>query len=250
MPNQVVSNLTWRARWAAAALIGLSVVACLVFLPVASAKPATFKLVKNLYNDRYCEIFLIDTSSGMLEVDIFNTTGVNNCPAEQWDAIVANDGTEPSLDSIAADNGADLAAANGPRHWVLDAIGGRNIGKAVTLGGMKMRRVAGATFPSQPEAFTPLTIRRSTQWIFNKGRRVRELTSPTGRKYLMQAYAGSDLKTEAQLDPRNSPEEEGGGLPEGWSYRTFRLKRKLVLTVPNKATIVRDGLLSVYQRYR
>lgn len=234
-----------------AALALVAVVACALwaFPGEADSRPPAFKLVKNLYNDRYCEIFLIETGSGKLEVDIFNTTGINNCPAEKWDAIVAEDGTDPTLESVAAANGADLAAANGPRHWVLDAIGGRNIGKTVTLGGLKMRRVAGATFDGQPPPFTELTIRRSTQWIFNKGRRVRELTSPTGRKYLMQAYMGSDTKTEAQLDPRNTSEEEGGTLPEGWSYRTFVLKRKLVLTVPKNATIVRDGLLSVYQLY-
>jgi hypothetical protein len=249
MPNQVASNLHRRTRWAAGALIAL---ACLVLLlPAgASAKPSPYKLIKGVYNARYCEIFLVTIGSGGFEADIYNTIGVNDCPLDKWHAIVDDDGTDPSLTSIAAGAGVDLAMPNGPRHWVLDAIGGRNVGQTVELGGLAIRKVASATFAGQPQPFTEMTIRRSTQWIFNKGRRVRELISPRGRRYVMQAYAGEDTKTEAELDPRNTSESDGGGLPRGWRYRTFKTKKRWVLTAPTKATIVRDGLLSVYQRYR
>ncbi len=249
MPNRVASNLNRRASWAAGALVAL---ACLVLLlPAgASAKPAPFKLIKNTYNARYCEIFLVNVGSGGFEADIYNTIGLNACPQDVWDSIVGDDGTDPTLASIAQDRGFDTALANGPRHWVLDAIGGRNVGVTVTLGGIGMRKVASATFPGQPQPFTEITIRRSTQWIFNKGRRVRELIAPNGRRYVMQAYAGSEIKTESELDPTNLSLGEGSGIPEGWRYRTFKTKKRWVLTAPTKATIVRDGLLSVYQRYR
>lgn len=252
MNDSMVHKRHREVAGAALALIAFVACALWVFPGEADSRPVAYKLVKNLYNDRYCEIFLIQTDTGKLEVDIYNTTGINDCPAEKWDPIVAEDGLDPSLDSIASAKGADLAAANGPRHWVLDAIGGRNIGKTVSLGGLEMRRVAGATFDGQPPSFTELTIRRSTQWIFNKGRRVRELISPSGRHYVMQAYAGSDIKSEAELDPRNTPEVDGGGLPSpDWKYRTFTVKKKKwVLTAKNKAIIVRDGLQSVYQYYK
>ena len=58
MPNQVASNLNRRASWAAGALIAL---ACMVLLlPAgASAKPAPYKLIKGVYDARYCEKILI-----------------------------------------------------------------------------------------------------------------------------------------------------------------------------------------------
>jgi len=249
MPDRVASNLNRRASWTAGALVAL---ACLlVLLPSgASAKPAPYKLIKGTYNARYCEIFLVDLASGGFDADIYNTIGINSCPQETWLSIVSDDGTDPTLASIAAEEGFDAAVANGPRHWVLDAIGGRNVGPTVTLGGLEMRKVASATFPGQPQPFTELTIRRSTQWIFNKGRRVRELIAPNGRRYVMQAYAGSEIKTESELDPTNLSLGEDSGIPEGWRYRTFKTKKRWVLTAPKKAIIVRDGLKSVYQRYR
>ena len=241
MPNQVASNLNRRASWAAAALIAL---ACMVLLlPAgASAKPAPYKLIKGVYDARYCEIFLIDSLQSR-HAEIYNTTGVNDCPAATWDGV--------DFGALAAGQGVALAAPNGPRHWVLDAIGGRNIGPTVTLGGLDIRKVATATFPSLPPPnFTELTINRSTQWIFNKGRRVRELISPNGRRYVMQAYDGAETKSEQQLDPTNTELGAGYGVPAGWRYRTFKTKKRWILTAPTKATIVRDGLKSVYQRYR
>lgn len=243
MPDQVASNLNRRASWAAGALIAL---ACAVLLlPAgASAKPAPYKLIKNTYNARYCEIFLIDsgTSSGYT-AEVYNTIGVNDCPEATWNAV--------DFSALTVEKGVLLAAPNGPRHWVLDAIGGRNVGPTVTLSGLEIRKVATANFPTLPPPnFTELTINRSTQWIFNKGRRVRELIAPNGRRYVMQAYDGAPTKTEEELDPTNTELGAGYGVPEGWRYRTFKVKKRWVLTAPKKAIIVRDGLKSVYQRYR
>lgn len=243
MPDQVASNLNRRASWTAGALIAL---ACAVLLlPAgASAKQSPYKLINGLYNARYCEIFLVNPAAGGgIDTEIYNTTGVNDCPAASWDAV--------DFSAIATEWGVFAAAPNGPRHWVMDAIGGKNIGPVVTIGGLDIRKVATAWFPSAPPPnFTELTIRRSTQWIFNKGRRVRELISPNGHHYAMQAYDGAATKTELQLDPTNTELGAGYGVPDGWRYRTFKTKKRWVLTAPTKATIVRDGLKSVYQRYR
>ena len=242
MPDQVASNLIRRARWTAAAL---SAFACLAMLPAgASAKPAPYKLIKGTYNARYCEIFLINPgSSGGYTADVYNTIGVNDCPEAAWNAV--------DFSALATEKGVLLAAPNGPRHWVLDAIGGRNVGETVTLSGLEIRKVASANFPILPPPnFSELTINRSTQWIFNKGRRVREMVSPEGHHYVMQAYDGAPTKTEEQLDPTNTQLGDGYGVPDGWTYRTFKVKKRWVLTAPKKAIIVRDGLKSVYQRYK
>ena len=250
MPDQVASNLNRRASWAAGALVAL---ACLVLLMPAgaSAKPASYKLIKGVYNARYCEIFMIDLDDPGNPIaggvaDIYNTIGVNDCPQATWDGV---DFT--ALASEYSGAGIDLAAPNGPRHWVLDAIGGRNVGVTVTLSGLDLRKVATARFaPLPPPNFKEITVNRSTQWIFNKGRRVRELIAPNGRRYVMQAYDGAATKTEQQLDPTNTELGAGYGVPDGWRYRAFKTKKRWVLTAPTKATIVRDGLKSVYQRYR
>ncbi|MFM8792621.1 MAG: hypothetical protein ACKOFX_09155 [Solirubrobacterales bacterium] len=223
----------------------LGALICLALIPAgAFAKPAAYKLVKGTYNARYCEIFLIDPAiSGGYHADVYNTIGVNDCPEATWAAV--------DFTALATEQGVALAAPNGPRHWVLDAIGGRNVGPTVTLSGLEIRKVASAHFPVLPPPnFTELTINRSTQWIFNKGRRVRELIAPNGRRYVMQAYDGAATKTEQQLDPSNAELGPGYGLPDGWRYRTFKVKKRWVLPAPRKATIVRDGLKSVYQRYR
>jgi hypothetical protein len=39
-------------------------------------------------------------------------------------------------------------------------------------------------------------------------------------------------------------------LPDGWTYRTIRLKKQLRLKAPGQATIMRDGLGGTYQKFK
>jgi hypothetical protein len=72
-----------------------------------------------------------------------------------------------------------------------------------------------------------------------------ELVAPGGDTYVMQSYAQikDPSLTIAQLPAlgrRLKP-------PEGWRYRTRRLRRDLVLTANGSATVIQDELQNTYQ---
>jgi len=64
--------------------------------------------LENARNERYGEIFVI-TQSG---VEVYNTTGVNDCPAELWDAL--------DLEALKQEHGALSVQKNGPHFWMMD----------------------------------------------------------------------------------------------------------------------------------
>ena len=209
-----------------------------------SSKKSKKRVIGGLFNKRYCEILAVSapTEAGF-PVTIYNTIGLNNCPPTTWNSLDFN--------AIAADRGLFAAAPNGPRRWLVDAVVGDAPGPATDFGGLMMREVATLTTPSlAPEPFAVFKIGRDNNWIFRKGRKIRELIAPNGRRFIMQAYTktvdpGLNLKT---LDQTGS--NPAAAIPEGWRFKTRRLKRKLVVRAGGEATIVRDGLRSVYQKYR
>lgn len=202
------------------------------------------RVIGGLFNKRYCEIFGIAgaTEEGF-PVTIYNTIGLNNCPTAVWDSL--------SFSEIAAGQGWLGAAPNGPRRWLVDAVAGGEPGPAVDLGGLMMRPVASLTTTSlTPDPFTITKIGRDNNWIFRKGRKVRDLLAPNGRRFVMQAYTntidpGLNLKTLNQTGSNPA-----AAIPDGWKFKTRKLRRKLVVKAGGEATIVRDGLGSVYQKYK
>jgi hypothetical protein len=182
-------------------------------------------------------------TDGLFEIQVFNTVGLNRCPDEDWSAL--------NFNAIAEEEGWQGAFPNGPRYWVMDQIRGARPPAPVSLGGIDMRKVATLRLPVLLQNdFEPFQIERRTQWIFNRGRTIRELIAPDGRRYVMQAYTRNidPELTESKLNEIGSnPLAE---IPEGWTFRTRRLKNQLVMTANGTATILRDGLRSVYQLAR
>ncbi len=218
----------------------------LLLLPaVAPAKKAVSNgSLYGIYNTRYCEIFTVNPSeSGTFLVDIFNTVGLNDCPKDKWKAVDFNE--------VRESQGAALAAPNGPRRWVIDAITGASADAPIVLSGLEVRKVGVLETSSlAPEPFTVLTINRTTEWNYRKGRSLRLVISPNGTRFAMQAYTrGVDASiTEKRLN--RIDRRPAMALPEGWRFKTKRLKRKLVLSSVGSTRIVRDGLGCVYQRFR
>jgi hypothetical protein len=113
-----------------------------------------------------------------------------------------------------------------------------------------MRRVA--TIPIRSDAelaqspYTERTIKRDNTWTWSAHRRVFELLAPDGSTYVMQSYSQirDPALTIGQLPGLGSRLE----LPQGWSYRSRRLKRDLILTANGSATIIQDDLTNTYQR--
>ena len=216
--------------------------ACVVVALVAGLIPASASASPpKLHNARYCEILEVRGSLPDVEVTVWNTIGLNRCPAARWEAI--------DTAALAAQRGDLLVIKNGPRHFLMDSATA-TIGRERTFGGIAMRKVA--TIPIRTAAelsqtpYTERTIERHNTWTWNGGRRVYVLLAPDGSNYVMQSYAqirDPDLKL-AELRALGDRLE----LPPGWSYRVRRLKHDLTLRANGSATVIQDDLQNTYQR--
>lgn len=191
---------------------------------------------------RYGEVLAVFQRDGGLQAEVYGTQMLHDCPQAWWDAL------QPA--AIAEDLGALMVKLNGPRYWVIDAIGTKVAVVAPVLrdfGGLTMRRIAVVDLGTDPAA-TPYTERRVDRgalFVFDAGKPVYELVDPSGTAYVMQAYCvGVDpTLTEADLAGL------GGrlALPAGWSYRTRVLAEDLVVdTTGHVATVVQDELENTY----
>jgi hypothetical protein len=210
--------------------------AAVVALP-ASAAPGS----PNLHNARYCEILELRGSLPNVVVTVWNTIGVNHCPASKWEAIDAG--------ALAAERGATLVIKNGPRHFLMDSATA-SIGRTETFGGIAMREVATIPIDTATELsrtpYTERTIERRNTWTWNGGRRVYELLAPDGSNYVMQSYA-QILDPEQTIGDLRSLGDRLE-LPPGWTYRVRRLKHDLTLRAKGRATVIQDDLQNTYQR--
>jgi N-acetylglucosamine-6-sulfatase len=228
------------SRAARAALPLLVVLAVAVLAPVATAASGA---KTGLHDARYCEILVLKGVPPTAKADVWNTIGQNRCPQAWWKSLDAG--------RLARELGATLVVLNGPRHWLMDAASGRT-GGVRSFHGQTLTKVA--TIPIRTAAdlartpYTDRTIARRNLWRWKAGRTVFELVAPGGDVYVMQAYSQivDPALTLAQLPAL------GGRLklPEGWRYRTRRLRRPLVLGAAGRATITQDELQNTYQLAR
>ena len=227
-------------------ILGLALMASLVpGGPVSQAGAAQAKgsvKIDKLFNSRYCEVFGVSPNpTGGFSVQVFNTIGLGSCPQQQWDEL--------DYAAIAKAEGWLVAAPNGPRYWLMDTISGAEPTNPKNFGGIPMRQVAMVeTQTLQPQPFTEFQIQRRTTYVFNKGRTIFVLNAPDGSRYVMQAYTRT---IEPTLNPRTLKDLATNPLaafPGGWTLAARKLRRPLVLKAGGEATIIRDGVSSVYQK--
>ncbi len=197
-----------------------------------------------IFDARYCEVLEVRGQSPDLTVNVWNTLGLNTCPEARWRRLDA-----PSL---VEELGAFTVVLNGPRHFVMDRAAATPAGGVRSFQGLRMRHLAkidiGETANLVEAPYGERTIKRRNTFVWNRGRRVYELISPNRRVYVMQSYSLMvDPKLTASRLRRLGSRLK---LPEGWRFRTRRLRRELDLTVKRRATIVRDELGNAYQRAR
>ena len=227
-----------RGKSATGAIAG----ALAILLTGLAASPAQASVQSDTSrNARYCEIFTIFLSPSPI-AKINNTLGLNRCRQGWWDSL--------DTDALAAESGADLVLLNGPRNFLMDKVKVTNPGPISELGGKQLREVATIDLSkiglSPPPAFTNIQITRTTKFTFLAHKRVFELTDPKGRSYVMQSYSqivDPDLRFRdlRGLRPRL-------GLPAGWTYRSYKPRKNIVLRAQVHATIVQDELKNTYQR--
>ena len=195
----------------------------------------------DLHDARYCEILELKGAIPDARVVVWNTIGLNECPATKWNGFDA--------DALAEELGDTLVVLNGPRHFLMDSAKART-GRVRSFHGLRMRRVATIPIDSAADLaqvpYTERTVDRDNTWHWKRGRLVYELLAPDGSNYVMQSYSqivdprlriGDLRRLSDRLD-----------LPTGWRYRVRRLKRPLTLRANGSATIIQDDLKNTYQR--
>jgi hypothetical protein len=200
---------------------------------------------ESIRDSRYCEITPLFSGPDGITSDTWNTSGLNDCPATDWEAL--------DFQAIKQELGALFVRKNGPRHWVFDAgeLNGSEEAEQRFFGNLEFRLVAHVQYDFTPPPpgtfFFEVTVERDTEFLFYRDRPVHELLAPLGKRYVMQSYAQivdptltlDDLDT---IGPRLS-------LPEGWEYRVRVLGEDLLVEdFQGFATAMSDDLQNTYQR--
>jgi hypothetical protein len=187
---------------------------------------------------RFGEILVVKEGG----IEVYNTTGLNDCPPALWDAL--------DLEQIKKQFGARAVQKNGPHFWMMDSQT-VSFGEKVSFGGLEARWaarldptiVAKSAQGSEPyHVFTP---KKTQKMVYSKGRPVYELVDPDGNAYIMQAH---DERFPIESLPKLG--ERLKKLPKGWQYRTRLLTEDLILDLGPDQTIhaVGDEFHQYYTR--
>lgn len=194
----------------------------------------------DVFGKRYGEVLLIRMSESGPEATVYNTFGLNDCPAEEWNALDA--------EAIAKENGAAAALLNGPRYWLMSRIGKNAAGPQPTksFGGIDMIEQATVQLASNnPQPYSVNKVDRKAVFTFDAGRPVFELVDSDGRRWVMQTWSqvvDKDLTLDdlAGLASRLNP-------PPGWRYETRTLTEPLTVdTTATVAHVMQDELTNSY----
>ncbi len=197
--------------------------------------------IQNLRNQRYCEILIGRPPF----LHVYNTIGLNNCPADQWNKI--------TVPNIKKETGALFVHLNGPRYWMIDGMKHSELinPKVRVLGGIAMRE-AGVLKLSLLDLWAGIRpyrshqVHRQTTWIYQAGKPIYEIVDSQGNVYAMQSYSIQRvLQTEESLPKLGSKLH----LPNGWSFRIRILQENAYLTALNEqAIVIQDEFLNTYQQ--
>lgn len=245
-----------RARSLKLSLTALCIAGLALGSTTAMAKsPISVGNNPKMYNERYCEYLFVHTTptatGAKLVGDVWNTFGLNKCPADKW---AASD--KPSLQALFP--GTLAVKFNGPRYWIIsrakitwdsrvDARGGT----IRQFPGLKMRFLTSVDVPPAAVAaggmlpYAETIVSRTTDFTFSRKHPLHELVAPDGKAYAMQAYSQiKDKKlTLSKLDGLGSKL----ALPAGWKYRTRALKRDLTFRTKGETVVLQDEFENTYQ---
>jgi hypothetical protein len=209
-----------------------------------SAAGGTGSSEEDVRGGRYCEVLVGHLAGTNVNVHVYNTYGLGDCPDDTWKAM------DPA--KIKAAEMADVVILNGPRYWLMDAFADTQAvdPAPVTIGGLPMRwsgtlDLSLSQVMAGQTPYTPLSVARTTTWVYDAGKPVYELVDPMGRIFDMQSYSVATApQTEASLTGLG----QTLSLPSGWRFQTRSLDATLMVTaVDGLATIVQDELSNTYQ---
>jgi hypothetical protein len=203
----------------------------------ASAAPES---TKNLSGKRYGEVLLVTPGEVGPQAAVYNTFGLNDCPAELWSALDAQ--------TIATENGAATALLDGPRYWLMNEIEKPTQGPRIikNFGGIDMVLESQTLLSAMnPAPYTANQVHRHSVSTFDAGEEVYELHDPALRRWLMQTWSQI-------VDPNLSRSDLPGlgerlDLPAGWTYQIRTLTAPLRIdTTTHAAQVLRDDLTNSY----
>jgi hypothetical protein len=200
--------------------------------------------VEGTRDARYCELIPVVREGLHLTATVYNTLGLNDCPAAVWDAIT-EEAMKQRFDAL-------TVLLNGPRHFLMDSItagGATKAGKTIEAGGLQFTERASidvGLMDLMHRPYREVTIDRDTIYRFKAGNPVFMLEAPSGSRYAMQAYSQIVDKSldYAGLSALGSRLK----LPSGWRYTTLTPETDLVLGAKGTATVVQDELENTYQK--
>jgi hypothetical protein len=196
----------------------------------------------HLRNVRYCEVFVVRKHFFSTTADVYNTLGLNDCPAEKW----------ASLDTAKLKKEWNVAAIvlNGPRYFTMDRNAIENPGKVESFDGLDARLLAELEIKihsSRRQPYTENGVQRQNRYVYDRGKNVYELLSPEGKIYVMQSYSQEVDKQLNEAALVNLADRLK--LPHAWKYRTRTLDEDLVIqNVGGKAYVIQDDFKNTYQR--
>jgi hypothetical protein len=196
--------------------------------------------VADVSGKRYGEVLLVGVGESGPQATVYNSFGLNDCPAELWSKLDAQ--------AIAEEHGAAAALLNGPRYWLMNDIEKQAEGppERMTFGGIEMIKQATVQLSSMdPAPYTVNEVTRNTVFVFNAGEEIYELIDPDGKRWVMQTWSQVADPTLSRAD---LPElADRLALPQGWSYQPRLLTETLrVDTTTRPARVTQDNLTNSY----
>jgi len=194
--------------------------------------------VKDARDVRFGEILVVKEDA----IDIYNTTGLNDCPARLWDAL--------DIEKLKKEYGAKAIQKNGPHYWMMDSQT-FSVGKKASFGGIEARWVARlnpADLDKSDKGSEPYKVfksKKTQKMVYSKGKAVFELFDPDGHVYVLQAR-----EERFPIDSLPKLGDQMKKLPKGWQYRNRTLGEDLVLDLRPDQTIyvVGDEFHQYYTR--
>jgi hypothetical protein len=184
--------------------------------------------IDNTRNMRFCEMLVVKPAG----VEIYNTTGVSECPAPLWNDL--------NRRKLRRQFHALKVEKNGPHFWMMDSQT-VSFGTKASFGGIDARWVARLPLLTALEAangskpYKVFNPKKTQRMVYSKGKPVYELVDPDGNVYVLQAHEERfPIDSLAKLGEQLK-------LPKGWQFRTRELTEDLVLDLKPDQTIYAVG---------
>ncbi|HWH58869.1 MAG TPA: hypothetical protein VN682_14655 [Terriglobales bacterium] len=192
----------------------------------------------------WCEIVPVTGTPPNITVQIYNSTGVDNCTEERAAQI------DPV--KLAVQLGVSKISVNSGYYWVMDKVSAFTAGEIFDFDGIKARwdaQMVPAVGRSQSGKFyEAFKILRDTEWLYRNGSTVWLLRTPDDRAWVLQAFTKAKDPT-LSMDTLDTLGEKLK-IPDGWKFEKKTLTKDLSIE-PRRSSgyayVIHDDLGNSYQ---